>query len=167
MRRKANPSPEDAEAARECCLRLLAAHARSAAELRDRLRRAGFATDVVEKVVTGLAGAGLVDDLEFARSWVAGRQAAGGIGKQKLRWELRRKGVANDLIERAIAEGVQEDTEAEQALLLARKRLKGSDAKDLARVRRLLVSRGFGFDIVDAAMRRIPSDTDSDGDVQS
>jgi regulatory protein len=161
MRRKASPAPDDPEAARESCLCLLTLHARSAAELRDRLRRAGFADDVVEKVVADLAGAGLVDDLEFARSWVAGRQATGGIGKQKLRWELRRKGVASELIERVIEEAIHEDTEIEQALLLARKRLGGSDAKDLARVRRLLVGRGFGFDIVDAVMRRVSSDGES------
>jgi regulatory protein len=161
MRRKASPAPDDPEAARERCLRLLTVRARSAAELRDRLRRAGFADGVVEKVIADLAGAGLVDDLEFARSWVAGRQAAGGTGKQKLRWELRRKGVTNELVERVIEETVHEDTEVEQALLFAQKRLRGDDAKALARVRRLLVGRGFGFGIVDAVMRRISSDIGS------
>ena len=148
-------------------MRLLAVHARSAADLRGRLRGAGFADDVVADVIAGLTSAGLVDDLEFAKSWIAGRQAAGGIGKQRLRWELRRKGVASDLIDRVIAEEVREDTEAEQALLLAQKRLKGNDAKALARVRRLLVSRGFGFDIVDAVMRRMSSGIDRDSDLQS
>jgi len=160
MRRKASPAPDDPEAAREKCLRLLAVRARSGVELRDRLRRVGFARDVAEKVIADLAGAGLVDDLEFARSWVTGRQAAGGIGKQKLRWELRRKGIANELVERVIEESVDGEAEVEQALLLARKRLSGNDAKSLARVRRLLASRGFGFDIVDAVMRRISSDTE-------
>jgi regulatory protein len=156
-RRASAPSPEDAEAARERSLRLLAVRSRSAAELRDRLRRAGFLPDVVEGVIADLARVGLVDDLEFARSWVASRQAAGGVGKQNLRWGLRRKGVANELIERVLSEAVDDETEAQQALALARRRLRegADDPKALARVRRLLVGRGFGFDIVEGVMRRI------------
>ncbi len=159
-RRRAEFSPDDPEAAREKCLRLLAVRARSAAELRERLKGVGFAPDVVENVIADLAGTGLVDDTEFARSWVASRQAAGGIGKQRLRWELRRKGVAEALIEAALEQAVSDETEEEQALTLAQKRLKGGveDARGLARVRRLLVSRGFGFDTVDRVMRRISFD---------
>jgi regulatory protein len=108
-------------------------------------------------VIADLARVGLVDDLEFARSWVASRQAAGGAGKQNLRWGLRRKGVANELIERVLSEAVDDETEAQQALALARRRLRegADDPKALARVRRLLVGRGFGFDIVEGVMRRI------------
>ena len=159
-RRRAEFSPDDPEAAREKCLRLLAVRARSAAELRERLRRVGFAPDVAESVIANLADTELVDDAEFARSWVASRQAAGGFGKQKLRWELRRKGVAEKLIEAALEQAVSDETEDEQALTLAQKRLKGEveDARRLARVRRLLIGRGFGFDTVDRVMRRISSD---------
>jgi regulatory protein len=159
-RRKAEFSSDDPEAAREKCLRLLAVRARSTAELRERLRRVGFAPNVVGSVIADLTETGLVDDAEFARSWVASRQAAGGFGKQKLRWELRRKGVAEKLIETALEKAVSDETEEEQALLLAQKRLKGEveDVRGLARVRRLLIGRGFGFDTVDRVMRRISSD---------
>ena len=162
-RRKVNSAPEGSpEAAREKCLRLLAVRARSAWELRDRLRRSGFASDVAEGVLADLESAGLVDDLEFARSWIASRQASGRMGRHRLRWELRRKGVADELIERVVGETIDDGTEAEQALRLAQKRMKGggNDARSLARVRRLLLGRGFGSDVVDTVIRRISSGTE-------
>jgi regulatory protein len=161
MRRKGRPEAEDPmQAAREKCLRLLAARARSAAELRQRLRAGGFAEGVIEGVLADLAAAGLVDDAEFARAWVVSRQAAGGMGRERLRWELRRKGVSKELIGRVLEEAVSEEMELGQALALARKRLTRApqDAKSLARLRRLLLSRGFGFGTVEMVMRRVVSE---------
>jgi regulatory protein len=161
-KRKASPSPDDADAAREKCLRLLSLRARSVGELQDRLKRAGFALNVVESVISDLVDAGLVDDAEFVRSWIASRQAAGGVGRRKLRWELRRKGVSEELLEEAVSKTVSDETEVEQALTLARKRLtgEGTDARRLARLRRLLLSRGFGFDTVDYVMRRVSTEVE-------
>jgi regulatory protein len=161
MRRKSSPGPVDEEeAAREKCLRLLRVRGRSAAELRERLRSTGFSGKVIEKVVPELAAVGLVDDAEFARSWVASRQAAGGAGRRKLRWELRRKGVAEELITRAVEQAASDEAELAQALSLARRRLKEGrqDRKSLARLRRLLLGRGFEFDTVDAVMQQIISE---------
>jgi regulatory protein len=158
MRRQAserNAPPQ--EAAREKCLRLLAVRARSAAELRDRLRGAGFAEEVIENVLGGLGRAGLVDDEEFARSWVASRRGSGTTGRRRLRWELRRKGVPEELIRRTVDEEIDEEEEFRRALDLAQRRLRGEAAepKALSRLQRLLLSRGFGFETVDKVMRRL------------
>lgn len=162
MRRKARPEAGDEQAARERCLRLLSLRARSESELRGRMRTAGFAEDVIDTVLRGLADAGLVDDREFARSWVASRRAAGGAGRRKLRWELRRKGVSEELIKREVDEGVSDEMETEAALELAGRRLRGQpqEAKTLGRLRRLLLGRGFGADTVEVVMRRIAADSD-------
>jgi len=160
MRKKSSPNGgSEEQAAREKCLRLLGIRARSAAELRDRLRSAGFGRQTIGSVVSDLAGAGLVDDQEFARAWVASRLAAGGVGRQKLRWELRRKGVAEEVVRRAVEGAISDEGEAQQALELARRRLRGerADPKSLARLRRLLLGRGFGFEAVDGVMRQIAS----------
>jgi regulatory protein len=147
----------DEDAAREKCLRLLAVRGRSEAELRGRLRDSGFAEPLIEKVLSRLADAGLVDDEEFARSWVGSRRSAGGTGRRKLRWELRRKGVSEELIRRFVDEVIDDETELESALELARRRLRGRppDAKELARLRRLLLGRGFGYDTVESVLRHI------------
>ena len=149
----------DEEKAWARCLRLLAVRARSQAELQERLRAARFEEAVVEAVLSRLAQAGMLDDEEFARAWIASRRESGRSGKRKLRWELRRKGVSGDLIRRLVDEGIDQQSEVEQALTLARRRLcADTDDADLARVQRLLVSRGFEFDVVQAVMRRIVSE---------
>jgi len=156
------PAELDEHAAREKCLRLLALRLRSAAELRARLSDSGFEDEVIGPVVGDLARSGLVDDEEFARAWVASRQASGGAGRQKLRWELRRKGLSEDLIRRVVDEGIDDQTETYQALTLARKRLKGNlrETKTLARIRRLLLGRGFGFETVDSVLQQLTTEAE-------
>jgi regulatory protein len=146
----------DETAARERCLRLLSVRARSAAELKERLRQAGFPPGIIGRVLPGLAEAGLIDDEEFARSWIAARKVTG-IGRRRLRAELARKGVERGTIESVLAEQVDDETERDQVERLARKRLARSaaDEQALARVRRFLIGRGYGFEMVDDVLRAI------------
>ncbi len=162
MRRKSNKrqQPLDETAARKKCLRLLSVRARSVAELRQRLMQDGFEQSITDTVTADLTEAGLLDDEEFARSWIASRKTAG-IGRRKLALELRRKGVERRLTERLIAELLDERTEREQAETLARKRLGAEwDVKALIRIRRLLLSRGYGFGIVDDVLQAIAGKND-------
>jgi regulatory protein len=152
---KRRERPLDEGAAREKCLRLLSVRARSTAELRAGLLREGFEGGIVSGVLDSLADVGLLDDEEFARSWIAGRKAAG-IGRHKLAAELGRKGIDRSTTERLIAEQVDEGDERRQAEAIARRRLGAEwDAKALARVRRLLLTRGYGFGTVDEVLQAI------------
>jgi len=146
-----------AEEAREKCLRLLERRGRSGAELRRRLREAGFERDVTEAVLGNLEQAGLVNDEEFARAWVAQRVASGRAGRHKLRWELRAKGIDEGLIRRLVEAAVDDETELGQALQLAERRLgdRPRDQLELLRVRRLLLGRGYDFGVVESVMRRL------------
>jgi len=159
--RDRKPRVLDEAAARERCLRLLSVRARSTSELRERLARAGFERTVVDPVLIGLSEAGLVDDEEFARSWIAGRASAG-IGRRRLRAELARKGIERNVMERLLAEQVDDEAERGRLEILARKRLAraGMDAPTLARVRRFLIGRGYGFGMVDDVLRVVAGDAD-------
>ncbi len=155
--------PDDEQAARDTCLRFLSRRARSAGELRERLRTGGFRADVAEGVLSDLQDAGLIDDEEFARSWVAGRKASGGASRRRIAWELRRKGVDRDLVERVLREEMDDRTELGQAAQLARKKLRGQrvDGKELSRLRRHLLDRGFGFDTVDRVLQAVAREEDT------
>jgi len=166
MRRRSNREasrPDDEQAARDTCLRLLARRARSAGELRERLRTGGFDTEVAESVLSALTEAGLVDDEEFARSWIAARKAAGGASRRRIAWELGRKGVDRKLVERVLQEELNDRTELCQAEQLALKKLRRRrpDGKELSRVRRHLLGRGFGFDTVASALKAVVREEDT------
>lgn len=88
--------------ARESALRLLAVRPRSAAEVRERLARRRVPKATIQAVVDGLAADGLLDDLVFARAWIARRTSRSQYGTRRIRWELRQKGVPPATIDRAL-----------------------------------------------------------------
>lgn len=113
--------PDQREAAREACLRALASRPRSRAELRRRLVDAGHDGGVVDGVLDRLTEAGLVDDAAFASQWVRSRHGGGaGRSRRVLARELGQKGVDAEHVAGAL-EQVDDASERERALELARK----------------------------------------------
>lgn len=101
----------------EVALRLLSVRARSRQELKERLRRKGFPQGEVEQALDVLAKRGYLDDGKFASSWARGRLASKPVGRARLRHELRVKGVAEELIMKALEEAYEE---ADEFMLAAR-----------------------------------------------
>ncbi len=83
-------------------LRLLGRRARTAHEIRDYLRKHGYAETIIEQVVHRLHDLNLLDDAAFAREWIENRSRHRPRGRQALISELRRKGVAQETIEAAL-----------------------------------------------------------------
>jgi regulatory protein len=96
--------------ARAMAVRLLAVRPRSTAELRSRLLHDGVAGDQARKVVDDLTAAGYLDDSAFAHAWVENRMGSRPCGLQRIRWELRQKGLPAPLIEQAIREAFGEES---------------------------------------------------------
>lgn len=144
---------ESADKALHAALRWLETRPRSAAELRERLQRKGFAANASDAAIARLTDLGLIDDAAFTRFWVENRLAYRPRGVRALRDELRRKGIARDVIEAALSDEEVTSDEPDRALTLARKALrKYSDVADKASFQRrmggYLQRRGFGFDTI-------------------
>lgn len=114
---------EMADRAVSAALRALDARPRSIAELRDRLKRKGFESDLVELAIERLTDLGLVDDRAFVRFWVEQRQHMRPRGPNALRDELRRKGVDADLIGETLQDSELVGDPDTQAEALARRAL--------------------------------------------
>ncbi len=141
---------ETARKARESALRLISYRDRSTSEIRKRLAGNGFPDDIVDKVVDQLSRAGLVDDRKFSRDWVKSRTAGKPMGRARLAWELRSKGVAPPLVEEAL-EDLDEDAEYELALSVAAAKISKADREDPTLKNRLspfLRRRGFSWDVI-------------------
>jgi regulatory protein len=144
------------EQARNLCLRLLTARARTRAELEGQLSKRGYPDDVSAQVLDRLARAGLVDDVDFAEQWVRSRRANAGKGKRALAAELRTKGVDDDVIAAALADidAGAERQRAEQLVRdkLRREKLGDDDTKVARRLVGMLARRGYSqtmaFDVV-------------------
>lgn len=94
--------------AREHALALLARRPRARRELSDRLRKKDIPAPVAAEVLDGLEATGLLNDGEFARAFVRDRLRFRPRGRRALATELRRKGVAADLVDAALDDAFAE-----------------------------------------------------------
>ena len=130
--------------------RLLGVRPRSERELRDRLFKKGFGQANVSEVVALLKEQNVIDDFKFAKLWVESRMRTAPKGDALLRKELRDKGVAQSIIDEALAS--TGESEVKVARDLATKqltRLKGLPReKARKKLFDFLARRGFNFDTI-------------------
>jgi regulatory protein len=137
--------------ARNAAYRLLTYRPRSHAELEQKLRERQFNEAVIEFVLADLERLGYVNDRQFAGQWAAGRLRLRGFGRRRIEQELRRKGIAHEVIREAINEAVPAEDEREAAVKAAEKKLRtmqsvGSDVRR-RRLAGFLERKGFSSEI--------------------
>jgi regulatory protein len=125
----------------EVAVRSLRSHDRSRAEIDERLAKAGIGELERPEALERLERLGYVDDGRFAASRAAAL-AGRGHGDAAIRFDLRGRGLVEDVIETALAELAPE---VERAVQLAEQL--GRTPKTAARLRR----KGFGADALEAA----------------
>jgi len=150
--------------AMESAVRLLAYRQRSVHELRDRLRRKGFANDVVQGTVGRLKELGYLDDAAFARSWTESRRSASPRSARLLASELRLKGVAPGVANEATADLSDEEAAYEAASRRARSLARLEYQAFRERLGRFLTSRGFSYDVSRETIDRCWAEAGGDGE---
>lgn len=127
-------------------LHFLGYRARSRGEVRERLRRYGYAEESVEGVIGRLEELGYLDDEEFARA--AAREKARRYGPRRVLGELRRSGVDAELAQGVVDDEFAQRSELEEARSLAARRYnrEGSDA-EARRVYGFLMRRGYSAEV--------------------
>ena len=144
---------------REAAFRLLAVRARSAGELRQRLRQKRFSPELVEQVIAELQAKGYQSDEDFARQYAREKWTSSGWGPARVRQELRAKGIAPELTDQVVDETFA-DTDLVAALLpLAMKRWRTTEGLPAETRRRRLVGflqrRGYDWNIISQVLERV------------
>jgi len=143
------------ERCREAALRYLSRRPRSQAELKERLARRGFSDEDISRVLQDLSERGLIGDAEFARFWQENRAAFSPRSRFLTGLELRRKGVASEVI-RAALEGTSDEESAYQAALARARRLADSSYEDFRRrLGDYLRRRGFNYEVISKTVLRL------------
>ena len=127
----------------------LQARERSSGEIRACLARCGYKEDVIDRVILTLTENRFVSDERFAGLWVDSR--AQKLGRNRIRQELRRKGLSEETARRALECFTDED-ETEQATLQARKLLRRTE--DEQKIISTLVRRGYSFSVARRALTK-------------
>jgi regulatory protein len=76
---------------------------RSRAEVADYLQRRGESDNQIHAITDRLERAGLLDDEAFARFWVENRERFRPRGLRALRYELRSKGINDEIVDRVLS----------------------------------------------------------------
>jgi regulatory protein len=130
---------------------------RSEREVRQRLTRAGVDEASMTQIVADLRNAGLLDDASFSKEWVESRLRSAPGSRRKLEWELRQKGVAQNVIDKTLQTADVDDLQT--ALNMAQRRLPrlaGLDA--ISQKRKLsdyLARNGFDYTTISEVLATV------------
>lgn len=128
---------------------------RSKKEITDYLARKKVVDQLKKKIFEKLEDLQMINDLDFAKWWVDQRQTFRPTGKRLLVLELRKKGIAKEIIDRVL-EFLAEESEEEQAMRVLSKKerqLKGLPRQEVwKKASGFLLRRGFGYQAVKKAI---------------
>ena len=138
----------------------LAYSAKTRGQLRKKLQAEGFDAELIEPLLDKFEAAKLIDDAEYAQTFVAQKSRTKKLSRAALRRELAERGVHGEEAENALAQRTDEQ-EREDAAELVRKKLRpGMDLSDRAekdRVTRrllgMLARRGYSSSVSMSVIR--------------
>ena len=134
--------------------RAVAARDRTEAELRAFLERKRADPAAIEAALADLREAGYVDDARYAERFAEDKRSIERWGSERIERDLLRRGVAADLIGRALARHEPEDELAAARSLLAERFRAGlPDDRTRDRAWKLLVRRGYPPELAYDAVR--------------
>lgn len=114
---------------------------------------------VIDALIETLKKKGMVNDLEFAKSWVEARRKSKQKGMKAIKAELFQKGIDKEIIEEVTRVESQESSEeelAKQALEKKMKYWKNLPPQEFKRkAYEFLMRKGFEYEVVKAAVEKI------------
>ena len=132
----------------------LAYSAKTRGQLRKKLQAEGFDAELIEPLLDKFEAAKLIDDAEYAQSFVAQKSRTKKLSRAALRRELAERGVRGEEAENALAQRTDEQEREDAAKLVRKKLRRGMNLSDRAekdRVTRrllgMLARRGYSSSV--------------------
>ena len=112
--------------------------------------------EAAERIVASLVEDRFVDDLRYAGAFAREKSSLQGWGAVKIRFQLRGKGISDEIITEALREIDPEKAASKLDRLAAEKyRLLCGDPQCRLKLLKFLLSRGYGYDEVEAAVNQV------------
>lgn len=138
----------------------LAYSAKTRGQLRKKLQAEGFEAELIEPLLDKFEAAKLIDDAEYAQTFVAQKSRTKKLSRAALRRELAERGVRGEEAENALAQRTDEQEREDTAELVRKKLRPGMDLSDRAekdRVTRrllgMLARRGYSSSVSMSVIR--------------
>ena len=154
-------SAESAQRAFDQAVRFLSYRPRSIEEVRRHLAKKKAPDSLIAIVIERLQRNEYVDDLAFARFWISNRARFKPMGSRALRFELRQKGIDDELVDDLLAE-LDEEESAYRAAQARMTRYRGNTRQVFAqKLSAMLRRRGFGEYAISHAIPRLQAEIEA------
>ena len=140
-------------------IRYLAIRPRTQWEIETYLARKDSPAPTSEQITNKLIRLGLIDDTKFAQAYVNDRRLLRPTSRRKMIIELRKKYVANDIIQAVVGNETDDERSALQEIV-QRKR-KQTRYQDDLKLMQYLARQGFSYGDIKAAMQGDPDYEDA------
>ncbi len=143
--------------AKNYTFKLLSYRQKSTKEIKDRLKMKGFIPATIKKTIKYLNKLNYLNDEDFTRFWIQAKIQSRPVGWLLLRYQLRQKGIPEQIMEEVISDfaGQYDEYEAAKKLATSR-RNRYKDLEPLKLKRRLydyLRQRGFSQEAILQAIK--------------
>ncbi len=155
---------EDArEVAMQKALRYLGYRARSMQEVRSNLEKHEIPEAAIEHTLQRLQENGLLNDQEFAQTWVENRSTFRPRSRRALEMELRHKGLDHEVVQQVLDESVDENALALDAARKYVRKVQGLEWQEFRlKLGGFLGRRGFSYAIIAPVLRLVWEELHSD-----
>jgi regulatory protein len=134
-----------------CSYKFLSARPRTEKEIIDKLKSKKYNNKIINEVVDNLKKINYINDYEFCLNWINYRLKLKPIGKKRLIWELKNKGVSYDLAVKTVEELISNEKEERITRDLFEKHLLKYKTKSngINKLKKFLLRRGFSLEIIE------------------
>ncbi|HHU77614.1 MAG: regulatory protein RecX [Caldicoprobacterales bacterium] len=157
----------NSKSAVESAMYYLTWRTRTRKQLLDYLSRKGFEAEAAEEAVRKMEEYGFLNDEKYALDWVQSRKTGKPAGRRKIAYELRSKGISQDILDQALDNLTAED-EFRQAMKLAEKAFERHRSLPLrermAKTSQTLQRRGFEWELISRVLRKLADSEDASED---
>ena len=142
--------------AKEYALSLCSARFYTQSAIVRKMKEKEFDDWTISETLSFLKEYKFIDDFEYARKFTQECIDNQKGGRIKIKMLLREKGISAEIIDEVLGFYDFDEYEKECLLKLARKKLCGNfEYKNIMKVKRYFISKGFSFDAVDRAIKEI------------
>lgn len=147
---------EEQSKSNNCALHFLSYRQRTEKEIVDKLKEKGFEDKVIDNTLIYLKNYGLIDDMEFAKSFMKDKINLNKQGPKRIKYELYKKGISQEIINEVLTE---DDNEYNRALELAKRKLSSYKKDDKNAIYRklggFLQRKGYSYDCIHSVLREL------------
>lgn len=140
---------KDYSKAKDIALNFLSYRARSEKELRNKLISKEYDEEIIDRVVDFLKKYEYINDEKFAKSYIRDRIRLKPVGRKKLFYDLRQKGIKSGIIDHVLDN--MDLNEVNNAEKLIKKKISNRDELDLKKKQKIyqfLLGKGFSYDTI-------------------